>query len=641
MIMESFITSVDEFFKMNKTNEPNFDQNRLRYVIPKYQREYKWDSERVITLFNDINNRDKFLGNIILNKVSDYYEIVDGQQRITTIMLFLLALYNKNRNPTETDLSEEQKVIAEYLKRNGKLVLENDTIGEYLKENSNSIHIDIKDESDIYFQKSTFNELYLKIASELDGIADFLNFQKKVLDCQFLVLIGETGGRQNDSIEEIFLDINFKSQLLDVSDIFKGYCFKNYFPANHEELKSQWTDIRRYTKLFEIFGYKDTKDTSQYLYYYLLSKPSTYSITENLSPRGKHFLEGKNNTETKALLQDMIAYGNHITTFSDNLAKESYTFEDICLDAKSHKYEAHNNKILRQMSQNILFNKSATYQKFPLFMCIHYLLGDDELKNNITYPEFKKLITNYFSYSFLFIVSSHSKVKRYIDHTIIDELNNTEKNAKDKIASIIMAIKTLRAAYLNDYIQFRTYKSDIAYFLFSITDNYVANENFLKDLYCKENAYSREHLLIHDNSEMNITWIHPTNKFTFSMKKLLSESKSNLKPSSHLKNQMTNCLILNRELNEKLDQKDIVEKISLMKEFYLTNVPNHVQLYINHIEALSSYIELASHKEKNQSIDVIKEQYKIFIFDYFSDEQQDKLYDSITSALQETFQNNN
>lgn len=124
----------------------------------------------------------------------------------------------------------------------------------------------------IYYQKNTFENLYRTIIEELSQIDDLMSFQKKVLDCQVLVLIGDTHRRQNESIEEIFLDINFKSQLLDVADIFKGYCFKNYPATYHNELKEQWTTVRKFMKEFEKIGYVDT-DTCTYLYHYLLSRP--------------------------------------------------------------------------------------------------------------------------------------------------------------------------------------------------------------------------------------------------------------------------------------------------------------------------------------------------------------------------------
>ena len=123
------------------------------------------------------------------------------------------------------------------------------------------------------------------------------------------------------------MDINFKSQLLDVADIFKGYCFKNYAAIFHNELKQQWTIIRKYIKEFKKIGYNDNdKETCQYLYHYLLSRPETYKIPSNLSFSGKHYLDGKNNTETKLILIDMGNYGENIINFTNNLERTSYKF---------------------------------------------------------------------------------------------------------------------------------------------------------------------------------------------------------------------------------------------------------------------------------------------------------------------------
>ena len=68
--LNSFVVSIREFFLLNRDTDKeraiNFDIDRKGYVIPQYQREYEWTSEKVETLISDINNRDKFLGNIIL-----------------------------------------------------------------------------------------------------------------------------------------------------------------------------------------------------------------------------------------------------------------------------------------------------------------------------------------------------------------------------------------------------------------------------------------------------------------------------------------------------------------------------------------------------------------------------------------------
>lgn len=69
--MKSFITTLGKILKLNteKTDdEQNFNRDKNRLVIPLYQREYRWSSEKVTTLLRDVNKRDKFLGLIILDE---------------------------------------------------------------------------------------------------------------------------------------------------------------------------------------------------------------------------------------------------------------------------------------------------------------------------------------------------------------------------------------------------------------------------------------------------------------------------------------------------------------------------------------------------------------------------------------------
>ena len=73
------------------------------FQIPKYQREYAWSKDQWEDLFNDLMDEASvdghFLGSIIaINHTKDaltesVLELVDGQQRITTLTLFLLAVY--------------------------------------------------------------------------------------------------------------------------------------------------------------------------------------------------------------------------------------------------------------------------------------------------------------------------------------------------------------------------------------------------------------------------------------------------------------------------------------------------------------------------------------------------------------------
>ena len=66
----------------------------VHYEVPIYQRNYAWDSDQIEQLIEDIRStkNDYFLGNLIVNqKENNVYEVIDGQQRLTT--LFLLERY--------------------------------------------------------------------------------------------------------------------------------------------------------------------------------------------------------------------------------------------------------------------------------------------------------------------------------------------------------------------------------------------------------------------------------------------------------------------------------------------------------------------------------------------------------------------
>src|ERR1700733_4414170 len=73
-----------------------------QFVVPKYQRRYAWDKSEASEFLGDLQSeadaeRGLFLGTLIFD-ISEEKEkkmtIVDGQQRLTTILLFLIACRN-------------------------------------------------------------------------------------------------------------------------------------------------------------------------------------------------------------------------------------------------------------------------------------------------------------------------------------------------------------------------------------------------------------------------------------------------------------------------------------------------------------------------------------------------------------------
>lgn len=97
------------------------------FEVPKYQREYVWGIREWSALYDDLFENDEgyFLGSIIcINSTTDSlnpkFEVVDGQQRLTTVSLFLSALYVV-LSSRKTMLDEDQQADLLQLKR--KLVL--------------------------------------------------------------------------------------------------------------------------------------------------------------------------------------------------------------------------------------------------------------------------------------------------------------------------------------------------------------------------------------------------------------------------------------------------------------------------------------------------------------------------------------
>ena len=68
--------------------------DNINYLVPIYQRNYAWSEIQIVQLIEDIessidgSNKNYFLGNLIVNQTdNNVYEVIDGQQRLTTLYL--------------------------------------------------------------------------------------------------------------------------------------------------------------------------------------------------------------------------------------------------------------------------------------------------------------------------------------------------------------------------------------------------------------------------------------------------------------------------------------------------------------------------------------------------------------------------
>lgn len=160
----------------------------INFIIPSFQRGYRWSKENIINLFNDIlENEEGYLlhslcvgKNSRKNECSEEYIVVDGQQRLTAMYIILAVLY---RNIEE----EKFHIKIQYESR--------ETSGEFLdflfsysgEVSSTEIQEDwekVKKEMNLDFEYMI--ESYIGINSEIDKQKDNQEFELIKLKDKFM-----------------------------------------------------------------------------------------------------------------------------------------------------------------------------------------------------------------------------------------------------------------------------------------------------------------------------------------------------------------------------------------------------------------------------------------------------------------------
>ncbi|WP_025117921.1 DUF262 domain-containing protein [Bacillus sp. H1m] len=176
----------------------------IRYVVPIYQRNYAWTEMQIEQLIEDINssiddlNKNYFLGNLIVNQTdNNVYEVIDGQQRLTT--LFLLENY------LGMNFVKDSLIFEAREKSNRTLhMINNKNNGELLEE-LESVEI---------LAGYQIIENYLKKTKEIDE-----NELKKKLEKVFLVRVQVPQGIDLNHYFEI---MNTRGEQLELHEIAKA-----------------------------------------------------------------------------------------------------------------------------------------------------------------------------------------------------------------------------------------------------------------------------------------------------------------------------------------------------------------------------------------------------------------------------------
>lgn len=622
--MRAFVTKICDFFKLDTgkaDDEKNFREGKRSLRIPLYQREYKWENEKIGALIADIRKQHKFLGNIILDEVADCHEIADGQQRITTCYLILVYLYN-----FYCGSPLEQGSILNILKLDNEFVLKNDTVGIYLNENAGHIEVEVSEGTDIYYQGGDFKRAYQEISSALSFVAtpeQARDFKDKLLNSEILVLINDE--HHTTPIEQVFLDINEKAQLLDIEDIFKGHCFEIFSSELHMNLRNTWIELKKCASGFRTLGVKSLSD---YIYLFLLEHDNS-DLPKKLNPNGRHYLEGKMMDEVNALLQEMISYGRSVLDFARNLRDTQYRFADICPDSYAHRDTA-DHSALKAMATSILDSQKSLYQKLPFLYFVYNMSKDEALRREIRHDSLRRIITNLYIYASLFEFNSGKKSKEVIDHSLRDAARGTE----NRIANMVAAAKGLRISSVEEYTPNPCAKFEELATVYTITDNYRSNTNWIPHVYSHEINYNLEHFVIPNQRAANIQWrVGDTRLFNIEVDPDFAKRS---------KKRTCNFLVIDHDLNESLDNYDIVKKIEMIQSWYSArnqDLPAHIGVFFSHIQAMPEYQALQQHKNGEVDEETIKDDYQLFLRTYFSEEKENELLLKLKEQFKAAFRN--
>lgn len=226
------------------------------YNIPEYQRGYKWSSQQIKQLLDDINEFDTggdaalfyCLQNITLVEKNANLNVVDGQQRLTTIALLLAYLEESEKVKGKLHYAvriPSNDFIQKVLSNEGdikKSIIDTDSFDDFIRKSNQDY-----DYQDIYFMYSGFRTInYWFTQNEKEPtLFDKNAFKEKFLYNVKLIVNRITGIAE----QELFMNLNTGRVQLDGSDLIRAILITRVAKQEMEEFDS--TDVKDVVRLNE------------------------------------------------------------------------------------------------------------------------------------------------------------------------------------------------------------------------------------------------------------------------------------------------------------------------------------------------------------------------------------------------------
>lgn len=260
----------------------NIFDTDVEYVIPLYQRAYAWEDRQLVQLIEDIQDVDEeasyYIGSLIVSKQSGRYEVVDGQQRLTSLFLLLNCLGVKVK-PTLTFACRER---SNYTLRN---------IKELLLEEQSKLDMD-RIEAGI--------QRGVKILCHEIGKADFdrRTFLKKLSK----VIVYRIEVPENTDLNRYFEIMNTRGEQLEQHDILKAELMSYLSDEAEKELFAKiWdacSDMTGYVQMHFVGENNSVRET-------FFGGTWNELPSQNLQEYKKHMKEVENE-ESGCCIKDII-----------------------------------------------------------------------------------------------------------------------------------------------------------------------------------------------------------------------------------------------------------------------------------------------------------------------------------------------
>lgn len=293
-------------------------QSKAIFEIPVYQRNYEWREEQCRQLFKDIllaakEQKPHFTGAVVYVEesgpnMSHIYNIIDGQQRLTSCSLLLKAIAD-----TSNDEELKEEIETNYLKN--KFLSDNNHIRlksvEKDREAYYAIMSDRIDEYDKPSKMKTNYKLFIRLieeselsSSELFTAINFLN----------VVYIEINSNRDEENPQVIFESLNSTGVSLSASDLVRNFILMSLDSEEQTKLyKEYWIKIESLFINNNIFA--------EFIRHYLISKTKKAVKRENTySVYKKYYYEQNFNAKeaVKELYTNVRYYSQLLNASTEN-----------------------------------------------------------------------------------------------------------------------------------------------------------------------------------------------------------------------------------------------------------------------------------------------------------------------------------